>query len=262
MAGRCRGTSTASGEQQIVFAHSFRQKKEGFPLSGDPFLLYPVSVVYQWGRKDAFPGADGSTITATTIEENNAQTILIYDATGNKLTEGTTGVKSVDINTSGVLNGNTSQVYTIKNPLSFVYNLIGPWDWYTNTDAHNDALWGDNAKKIAYDPCPNDWHMPSRGTWNDLSSTAFPYYIGGEQISSGDITTTNGRLYNVMAWFPATGHRYRVSGALTNVGSIGCYWSSSVSGTNAIRLRFNMSVVNLNSPYYRAYGYPVRCVQE
>lgn len=263
MAGRRRSTSAASGEQQIVFAHSFRRKREGFPLSGDPFLLYPASVVYQWGRKDAFPGADGSTITATTIEENNAQTILIYDATGNKLTEGSTGVKLVDITTSGVLNENTSQVYAIKKPLVFIYSTDEPRDWYTNTQAYqNNALWGEGTKKSIYDPCPQKWRVPADGTWSDFSNLTAPYYIQSVQTNTGPYHATNGRMYARLSWYGASAFRRTDCGEHSYVGRNGSFWSATAIQQDASGLSFNMNNVNVTVANYRATGFPVRCVQE
>ncbi|MDE6711903.1 MAG: fibrobacter succinogenes major paralogous domain-containing protein, partial [Alistipes sp.] len=62
----------------------------------------------------------------------------------------------------------------------------------------------------------------------------------------------------------ATGYRDRTSGALTNVGANGNYWSSSsycAGNPNAGDLNFTSSNVNpLNNPN-RANGLSVRCAQ-
>jgi hypothetical protein len=63
---------------------------------------------------------------------------------------------------------------------------------------------------------------------------------------------------------PAAGYRHRESGALTNVGANGDYWSSSsylAGSANAGNLGFNSSVVNPLNNNNRAYGFSVRCVQ-
>ena len=78
-----------------------------------------------WGRKDCFPGADGSTITQVTGADPNAETISIYDADGNtELTEDGTGYRKINITTSGVINGTTSMIYSVKNPLTFIYRGV------------------------------------------------------------------------------------------------------------------------------------------
>lgn len=69
----------------------------------------------------------------------------------------------------------------------------------------------------------------------------------------------------VIAWqFPGAGYRHRDTGALTNVGGQGNYWSSSrASGTatNASNLNFNNSNgLNPLNENNRANGFSVRCV--
>jgi len=60
---------------------------------------------------------------------------------------------------------------------------------------------------------------------------------------------------------PVAGNRNNSTGALTNVGSNGNYWSSTVNGTNARNLNFNSSNANMNSNN-RANGFSVRCLKE
>lgn len=212
--------------------------------------------VVQWGRKDGFPGADGSTITQ---EAFNATTIPIYATSGNTLTEGSTGFRGANITTNGVLSGNnTAQTYAIKNPLAFVYNAANTLDWYTNNQNYlNDVLWGDKRKKSAYDPCPHEWKVPTDAslTFGDFSTTTMPISIPGTNVATG-------RTYKKMSWFPAAGYREHINGVLSHIGSTGFYWSASTSGTYARYLGYDMSSVSPGSIYSRAYGFPIRCIQE
>ena len=175
------------------------------------------------------------------------------------MTEGSaTGLRFVNITTSGVLSGNTSQVYAIKNPLAFVTTLINPYDWYTDNSVYQDnTLWGDGEEKSAYDPCPHEWKVPtdSELTYGDFSVTIMP-------ASGSDYMVYAGRIYNQMAWYPAAGRRRYTRGVLYAVSTYGYYWSSSASGTNAKNLRFTMSAVDSSATNSRAYGISVRCVQE
>ena len=217
-----------------------------------------------WGRKDCFPGADGSTIQQS--GSPNAETIAIYGADGSVLTEGSeTGLQKVDITTSGVLNGNTSQVYTIKNPLTLITISASPWDWYTDNKTYqNDVLWNSSIKSY-YDPCPRGWITPRDGTWNDFSIANFPYYIQGQQSISGQNYATNGRLYHRITWYPAEGCRSYLKSNFGNVGLYGYYWSSTADfeNTGAQRINFNMTQISITpSAPYRANGFSIRCVQE
>ncbi len=220
--------------------------------------------LYQWGRKDAFPGADGSTIQQS--DNPNASTIKIYSSKGEELSEDGTGYCKIDIITSRVLNGYNTQVYAIKNPLSFIYNTASPWDWYTNNVIYqNDDLWGDGNKKSNYDPCPKGWRIPTDAeiTWGDFSTTSAPHYNEGMLSSSGNKSALNGRLYNQLAWYPSSGTRYATSGVLYYVGLNAAFWSSSINEINAVkRLYYQMTNISPNSTSSRGYSVSVRCVQE
>lgn len=62
--------------------------------------------------------------------------------------------------------------------------------------------------------------------------------------------------------FAASGYRNRTSGALTNVGGNGNYWSSAAnSQTNAYNLNFNSGGVYPLNGNNRANGFSVRCVR-
>ena len=63
---------------------------------------------------------------------------------------------------------------------------------------------------------------------------------------------------------PAAGYRHESSGALTNVGTWGLYFSSSsyaAGSINAGYLNFNAGNVNPLNNNNRANGFSVRCVQ-
>lgn len=62
---------------------------------------------------------------------------------------------------------------------------------------------------------------------------------------------------------PASGNVNRTSGAFTNVGSNGYYWSSTTnSATNGRNLNFNATAMNRSNTNNRANAFPVRSVQE
>ena len=171
------------------------------------------------------------------------------------------GLQLVNITTSGVLNGNTSQTYAIKHPLAFISNKTSPWDWYTNTGNKNDNLWIPNTKSV-FDPCPQGWRTPSKGTWSDYSITIAPYYIQGVEATSSNRMITNGRLYQNLSWYPALGARDRQSGLLVGVGANAYCWSSSVNNAYVYFQYFDFLQIIPDCPQGRGHGFPVRCVQE
>ncbi|WP_370689167.1 hypothetical protein, partial [uncultured Alistipes sp.] len=66
------------------------------------------------------------------------------------------------------------------------------------------------------------------------------------------------------AFYPATGYRYRETGALNAVGTSGYAWSSSsyaAGNLGAGYFYFYSGLVGPLNGGYRAFGFPVRCVQ-
>ena len=215
----------------------------------------------QWGRKDAFPGADGSTITQATY---NAATIPIYGADGETiLAEDGSGYQKTDITTIGVMDMNNTLIYSIKNPLSFINNTIDLRDWFTNNEIYqNNELWNNNSKSL-YDPCPAGWCTPVKETWMDFTSTNTSYYINGNIATIVSNTISNGILYNNLSWFSASGYRTNYSGILAAVGFGGNNWSVTIDSIRVKCFNFNMTNgVRPDNTTYRANGFSVRCVQE
>jgi hypothetical protein len=232
-----------------------------------PATTTTMGLLYQWGRKDPFPGANNYYIS-----ENNVYTSLpIYSENGTVLTEesGTsgTGIKqgqALETTSDKTLNLKNS----IKNPMMFYFGVNGSEigdDWYTATNDRqyqNDALWGgaDNTNptdKTIFDPCPPGWRVPAwNGTtpWSAFTTSIFIW------------TASNyGRTYNNEIFYPAAGCRHCGSGALYFIGSCGYYWSASIPSTSqyySYRLYFTSGIVHLPFSSHRAYGFSVRCVQE
>ena len=61
---------------------------------------------------------------------------------------------------------------------------------------------------------------------------------------------------------PAPGYRHPSYGTLYSVGVYGFSWSSTASGSNAHNLGFSYGGVGPQSYSNRAYGFPLRCIQE
>ena len=116
-------------------------------------------------------------------------------------------------------------------------------DWLNPRD---DARWNGSTKGT-HDPCPSGFRVPTetelvaeRGIWNTNNAA--------------------GAFASVLK-LPVAGYRRNSTGALTDVGSLGFCWSSTVSGTNARSLFFSSSSANMTAPN-RARGFSVRCIKE
>ncbi len=186
-----------------------------------------LGLLYQWGRKDPFPGASAT----------NANTLAsIYDGTGTPTAITYTAVTA-------------SPNYTNadQNPMTYYYSTSSPYyDWYGTNTAYN-MLWCDaQGNKTPYDPCPHGWRVPvSTDAWNGVSST---WNAGGVLSYAG--------------YLPAAGILSFSSGGLTEVGSSAYIWTAATSGVKAKALNITSSGGVDQSLLYRASGCSVRCVKE
>jgi uncharacterized protein (TIGR02145 family) len=115
------------------------------------------------------------------------------------------------------------------------------------------------------------WRIPSQDEWGSL-------YKGGT-ISGSSATaaantwswynTNNIRGYEIKPdgntttlFLPASGYRSRGNVFLYGQGSIGYYWSTGVSGTNAYNLNFYSGTVHPATSNYRAFGFALRCIKK
>lgn len=198
-------------------------------------------LLYQWGRKDPFPGANSWSIA------NGTDPTAVYDASG----------ASIKIYPDNALPVSASVNFTnsVRNPFVFYKGT----DWYTNGGTQNNDLWGGGtisattfASKTVFDPCPAGWRVPpwtgSNSPWSGYSSNSFSNYS---------------ILLTGIGYYPASGYRYDSAGAFYGVGTYGYYWSAAPFSTYGCILTFNSSGgVNPANGSYRAYGFSVRCVQE
>ena len=106
--------------------------------------------------------------------------------------------------------------------------------------------------------------IATNASWTEASPGGYAIYYTSDWAASG--YTTNSNLLDPGApqpllFLPAAGYR-GVGGSVTNVGTGGIYWSSSISSTNAYLLRFYSTDVYPSYTNNRANGYSVRCVPE
>ena len=208
-----------------------------------------ATTLYQFGRKDAFPGVETSKLAANSHFTENA---------GNNMS---------------IQNG-------IQHPGSF-YTWGSSW-WSTPPTGYSyDNLWSadntgvglnDNSVvKTVYDPCPVGFKMPPTKAFSGFTSNG--QNDGTMNVDGTDNLQTFQSNFGHNLWtsssktatinFPASGYRFNDDGSLLNVGVSGCYWSALPSDTDSgfylgITLS-NVFPLNYNN---QSYGFAVRPVSE
>lgn len=223
----------ASGSYYVHNSYTWMNRNLG-ATSATPGAAGSAGLLYQWGRKDPFPGL---------FDLNQATEKPIYDTYG--------AIKT--INFVPVPNVTNNLLSSIANPSTIYYNYsTSPYDWYTYSGPQNNTLWG--TSKTIYDPCPVGWHLPA---YNTATSTS-PW----SEIISSTRTWTAGAVITspVSAYYPAAGYRW-AGGGISNDGN-GHYWCAVASLTDV-----NAYTLSVTSGYLRLdYGsrtssYSVRCVK-
>ena len=196
------------------------------------------NTLYQFGRKDAFPGTDDLEGTFT---KNGGDNMSIQN---------------------GIQHPGT--LYTGSTWYS-VYNQYNLWSMDNTTTGFNDNA----VVKTIYDPCPAGFKMPASNAFTGFTTTGentetkSQFNINGEwesgfhfnnKISSPDATV----------YFPASGYRNSKDGSLFGMGYFG-YYRSAVPSNDAgygYYLRFSPSEVLPQKNDLRSDVFSVRPVRD
>ena len=200
-------------------------------------------LLYQWGRKDPFPGS--ATLNGTSMVKTTAK---VY-ATISSVTDGT-----ID--------------FAVKNPSTMIFTDGSSTDWLYNDGSTgvDNTRW--QSEKTIYDPCPSGWRVPdggSKGLWYGAgipTGGGFPY--PAEDYAKAGITIP-AQYSGEDAWYPAAGSISALDGTFVEVGRDGMYWSvtpcglSDVYGFNFYYYMNNTGYVYHSPMFTRATAASVRC---
>ena len=211
-------------------------------VSAVPGEAGALGLLYQWGRKDPFPGGYCATAPASLPSpvESDASTGTI--------------------------------AYSVANPTVFITCNEDNFNWLTKSD---NTLWQDSGSpKGIYDPCPAGYRVPDgggSGLWAKVLGTAAWNAKGCWDLNMKGINFgTNDKPLgpDKVIWYPAAGYINSTAGALNNVGYSGSYWSSTVDEDGSCCFNISpyfsssTSYVQPNQTNDRAYAMSVRCVKE
>ena len=203
----------------------------GYEAPTDTYKGYPYGKLYQWGR----PYGQG-------YDDNDAS----YPSGGN-LVEGPVALSA------GLADINKDKFYYV------------PESSYGWSEVQKDDLWNSGTEespvKTKYDPCPENWRVPTNAELGKLNyNYSSLITVDGQRgrYLCGDYTYLAGAP---QVFFPAAGYLYFSDGDACNRRYSGHYWSSKPGdNTKAYFLRFSSDVYMYVDN--RAHGHSVRCVQE
>ena len=211
-----------------------------------------IATLYQFGRKDAFPGMDETQLPQGSINKNAGDNMSITNGIQNPQNFYTWG---------GSWYNNPPAGYSY-------YNL---WSADNTTTGYND----NNVIKTVYDPCPVGFKMPASNAFTGFTSNgqgqsgAANINANGTADSWDKFSAAYGHNFytnsskNATIFFPASGFRIFSNGSLVNVGDNGFFWSV-VSGDTIFgyNLFFNWSDVDPQHYSNRSFGFAARPVSE
>ena len=198
--------------------------------------------LYQFGRKDAFPGIDET-----------------------KLPQGSIGL---DYNEISIQNGiqNPQSFYIYSNGWFTTYRYYNLWSINSTTTGFNDDI----VTKTIYDPCPVGFKLPASNAFTGFTEDGQPTgkLNVKESMNNGIFQETGGYSFwtnsskNTTIFFPADGYRQFITGTLLD--GYGTFWSAvRGNGTVTTYLSFTWSQMNpINGNYIPAFGFAVRPVSE
>ena len=210
-----------------------------------------ATTLYQFGRKDAFPGVATSDLKAGGITENAGDNMSIMN---------------------GILNPDKFYTYGSSGSSWWSnYGYLNLWSADNTVNGGNDVGNDNPVVKTVYDPCPAGFKIPASNAFTGF--TANGLNLGTKNVDG----TSDGQTYQnnfghnfwtsssktATIYFPASGSRSYNVGSLDNVGNFGYYWSAAPEALiNGCSLASGSIYVSPRSASPRTYGLSARPVSE
>jgi hypothetical protein len=268
----------------------------------DEIAPWQLSLFYEYGRKDPFPGSDawGSRTRATTYLNPTYETTYAWrtrSGTGSGPVDPAVAGAAID----GIPAGKYASLeYATQYPTHYIRNGDGStacydWVYISSTADRLDDLWGtpwpsnlSNAptannfnpnfgEKSIYDPCPDGWRVPPQDTWRIFTKSGNNVTAVGE-LNIDDKNTYDenyGFLYYLgndsetsdVTFYPNIGGYSNDGGLSVGEKLIQCVSASPMSNASYVyygHLYMNSTRSNFSPTDFsvRACGGSVRCCED
>lgn len=215
-----------------------------------------IGLLYQWGRKDPFPGsADGT----TNEDQQKEPTIYCgsdsspYQMTGKYPKDNSDCAVSVNPG-----NGN-NLIYSIEHPWQFIKTLEDDFegDWLTSstTEKRNDAWLKDDLSKGTYNPCPNGWTLPYGGK--------FGPWVGLLPLGTEKVLADGGYRYSDAGFYPYSPARLTTNDNVMYLNQSAyittLWWGNYEDDKSMTQFATNGFFPRIECQ--KSWGNPVRCVK-
>lgn len=204
-----------------------------------------ATTLYQFGRKDAFPGVAKADLASNShFTENAGDNMSIEN-----------GIQHPDL------------YYTWGSNWENNYSYNNLWSADNTARGFND----NSVVKTVYDPCPVGFKMPASNAFTGFTTTGQNSSTQSELNIEDSQTFQNNLGHNFWTnssktatiYFPASGCRDDSDGSLSTIGIFGSYWSAYYNVSNyGCFLIFYSGLVNPLYAGIRANGFAVRPVAE
>ena len=158
-----------------------------------------------------------------------------------------------------------------------MYTKFYQWNRSTAWAATGDYISGwnsipDTSSAWTANPCPTGWRLPTKAEYEALHNAGNTWATAntrGNAVSGRFYGTNHANCWlpdnmEGAVFLPAVGSRRSYDfGSLSSQGTSGSYWSSTqYSATDGYSLYFYSTNSSPASNISKAYGFPVRCVQD
>ena len=216
-------------------------------------LIRTVNVAFLCGTSTVTFTYNGASVTYGTVSSAGSKCWLDRNLGATQVATSSTDANSYgdlfqwgrgDDGHQSRLSGTTPTLSGTDTPgnANFIVSSNSPFDWRS---PQNTNLW--QGVSGTNNPCPSGYRLPSYSEL-DYERTN---WTGGNNAAGA---------YSSPLELPAAGYRHFL-GSIQNIGSVGYYWSSLVSGTLSIALNFGDSYAASDAPG-QALGASVRCIMD